>query len=87
MEYPLTSVPFAHAQIGGIMNKTDKSMLLHMLVKHQLMNVEKDVNGNQAHIDVTIYEGYVFIAYFENARNIWRSWTKFAGDRHLLYSF
>ena len=56
MEYPLTPVPFSLAQIGGLMNKTDKSKLMHRLEKFQRIDKDEDTNTGKPHIDIAIYD-------------------------------
>lgn len=56
MEYPLTPVPFSLSDIGGFMNKTDKSKLMHKLEKYQRMDFEQSANTGKPYIDVAVYD-------------------------------
>ncbi len=55
MEYSLTPVLFSLVDIGGFMNKTDKSKLMHRLEKYQHMDEEQGANAG-IDIDVAIYD-------------------------------
>ena len=61
MEYPLIPVPFSLAQIGGFMNKTDKSKLMHRLEKYQHIDEEQDTNTSKPHIDMAIYDAMLLL--------------------------